>query len=756
VDRTGKFYPIEDLDHGFVASAVNTNLYQPFAGRFTKNEFDDSIPPGTDTLDVDLAVFLKKQNLAFRIEKYVHNYPHCWRTDKPILYYPLDSWFVRTTALKERMIALNSTINWKPAWTGEGRFGEWLKNLVDWNLSRSRFWGIPLPIWVSEDKSEMVCIGSAEELKNAVDRAVEAGVMDQNPLGNFLPGEMSDENYLTFDFHRPYVDDIVLVSPSGKKMFREPDLIDVWFDSGAMPYAQYHYPFENQEFFKENFPADFIAEGVDQTRGWFFTLHAIATLVFDSVAFRNVLSNGLVLDRHGNKMSKRLGNAIDPFETIDRFGPDATRWYLITNAQPWDNLRFDLEGVAEVQRKFFGTLFNTYAFFTLYANIDDFDHSAPEVPVSKRPEIDRWILSELNTLIKVVDDAYAQFEPTRAGRAIQKFVDEHLSNWYVRLSRRRFWKGEMGEDKLAAYQTLYQALVTIAKLASPIAPFFSEQLFRDLNQGTNLETSPSVHLTSFPVVNVNHIDKALEERMQLAQQISSMVLSLRKRSNIRVRQPLQKIMIPVAGPVMEAQLQKVSDLIRNEVNIKEITFIAENNSTLVKKAKPNFKALGPRYGKLMKEIAAFVQKMSQEQILEFEHQGSFRFLTGNNEVVLETGDLDVITEDIPGWVVATEETLTVALDITITAELALEGVARDFVNRVQNLRKELDFDVIDRIIINVEKNGDLFKAIEYKNDYICSETLAEKINWIEPGLLGNGYLFELDEAVQVPIKIEKA
>ncbi|MFO7722279.1 MAG: isoleucine--tRNA ligase [Bacteroidales bacterium] len=755
VDRTGKFYRIEDLDPQFVASSVNAAVYQPFAGRYTKNEFDDSIPEGAETLDVELAVFLKKQNLAFRIEKYVHNYPHCWRTDKPILYYPLDSWFIRTTALKERMIELNGTINWKPAWTGEGRFGEWLKNLVDWNLSRSRFWGIPLPIWVSEDKSEIVCIGSAEELKAAISNAVKAGVMEKNPLTDFVPGDMTDENYHTFDFHRPYVDEIVLVSPTGQKMFREPDLIDVWFDSGSMPYAQYHYPFENQQFFGENFPADFIAEGVDQTRGWFFTLHAIATLVFDSVAFKNVLSNGLVLDRHGNKMSKRLGNAIDPFETIDRFGPDATRWYLITNAQPWDNLKFDLEGVAEVQRKFFGTLYNTYSFFTLYANIDDFDHSAPEVPFGELAEIDRWILSELNTLIKVVDEAYDQYEPTRAGRAIQKFVDEHLSNWYVRLCRRRFWKGEMGTDKLAAYQTLYRALITIAKLASPIAPFFTEQLFRDLNGGTGREPAASVHLTEFPQVRDGEIDKALEDRMQLAQQISSMVLSLRKRSNIRVRQPLQKIMIPVSGPAMQEQIGRVSDLIRNEVNIKEIIFIEEHNTTLVKKGKPNFKALGPRYGKLMKEIAARVQGMNQDDILEFERHRQLTFRIGNEEVTLQEGDLDIFTEDIPGWVVATEGMQTVALDITITDELALEGVARDFVNRVQNLRKELDYDVTDRIVIYVEKNGVLERAIEYKYDYICSETLAEKINRAEEGMLGNGYLFELDEAVQVPVMIEK-
>ncbi len=753
VDRTGRFYRIEDLDPAFVRGAVNVPLYQQFAGRYTKNEFDDSLTPEDDTLDVDLAVWLKKEQRAFRIEKYVHNYPHCWRTDKPILYYPLDSWFIRTTAMKERMLELNAGINWKPAWTGEGRFGEWLKNLVDWNLSRSRFWGVPLPIWVSEDRSEMMCIGSAEELKQAIEQAVEAGVMKENPLREFIPGDMRPDNYLKFDFHRPYVDQIILVSSSGKKMYREPDLIDVWFDSGAMPYAQYHYPFENQEFFQENYPADFIAEGVDQTRGWFFTLHAIATMVYDSVAFRNVLSNGLVLDRNGNKMSKRLGNAVNPFETIDKYGPDATRWYLITNAQPWDNLKFDIEGVAEVQRKFFGTLFNTYAFFALYANIDDFSHREPEIPYDQRPEIDRWILSELNSLTRVVEESYEQYEPTRAGRAIQLFLDEHLSNWYVRLSRRRFWKGEMGTDKLAAYQTLYQALITIAKLASPLAPFYSDLLFRDLNKGTGLEPVESVHLTTFPEVNENFIDEALEERMQLAQKISSLALSLRKKSNIRVRQPLRKIMVPVAGEEQKIQIERVSDLILNEVNIKEIQYISENNNMLVKKAKPNFKALGPRYGKRMKEIADWISRLTQEEIIAFEHVGSWDFQLGDHFVELSAEDLDIITEDIPGWVVASEGTVTVALDITITQELALEGLARDFVNRVQNLRKELNFNVTDKISIKVEKNDILYEAIQNKIDYICSETLAQDIRWFEQGILKDAFRFDLDEQTVVQIDI---
>jgi isoleucyl-tRNA synthetase len=755
VDRSGRFYRLEDMDPDYVNAFVDVDLYKPFAGRYTKNEFDESVVAGAETLDVDLAVLLKKNGQAFRIEKYVHSYPHCWRTDKPILYYPLDSWFIRTTALKDRMIELNKSINWKPSWTGEGRFGEWLKNLVDWNLSRSRFWGIPLPVWVTDDRSEIRCIGSATELKEAVEESVRAGFMTKDPMKEFIPGNMSDENYQSFDLHRPFVDEIVLVSATGKKMLRETDLIDVWFDSGSMPYAQCHYPFENIDFFRENFPADFIAEGVDQTRGWFFTMHAIATLVFDSVAFRNVLSNGLVLDRNGNKMSKRLGNAVDPFETIDRFGPDATRWYLITNAQPWDNLKFDLEGISEVVRKFFGTLYNTYAFFALYANIDRFTYQESELPLEQRPEIDRWLLSELNTLILTVDEAYEQYEPTRAGRAIQAFVDEHLSNWYVRLSRRRFWKGEMGTDKLSAYQTLYQALVTIAKLASPIAPFYSEQLFRDLNGITALEKVPSVHMTSFPVSNPLLIDKKLETRMQWAQRISSMVLSLRKKSNIRVRQPLQKIMIPLNPGDEVRELEMVSDLIRNEVNIKDIIFIAEDNHMLVKRAKPNFKALGPRYGNLMKEISARVLNLTNDEIRAFEMNRELTIALHGNEVNLIAGDLDIITEDIPGWMVATDGGSTVALDLTITPELAMEGVARDFVNRVQTLRKELGYDVTDRIVIHVEKNHTIDDAIAFKYDYICSETLADRIEAFHEGILQGILYFEPDEGIRIPLEILK-
>jgi isoleucyl-tRNA synthetase len=756
VDRTGKFFRIEDLDPDYVTDFVNTNYYQPFAGRYTKNEFDPKATPETETLDVELVMLLKKENKAFRIEKYVHNYPHCWRTDKPILYYPMDSWFVRTTALRERMMELNKTINWKPAWTGEGRFGEWLKNLVDWNLSRSRFWGIPLPIWMSEDKSEMVCIGSAQEMKEAIEKAMTAGLMQRNPMEQFIPGDLSTDNYLTFDFHRPYVDEIVLISSTGKPMYREPDLIDVWFDSGAMPYAQHHYPFDPTVPLADSFPADFIAEGVDQTRGWFFTLHAIATLVFDSIAFKNVLSNGLVLDRNGNKMSKRLGNAVDPFETINRFGPDATRWYMITNAQPWDNLKFDLEGVAEVQRKFFGTLFNTYTFFTLYANIDDFRFAEDPIPPSELHELDRWILSELNTLIQVVDEAYDQYEPTRAGRAIQNFVDEHLSNWYVRLSRRRFWKGELGTDKLAAYQTLYHCLVTVAKIASPIAPFYMEQLYLDLNRGTQREPYSSVHMAPFPVSVTSMIDKQLEERMQLAQQISSMVLSLRKRSGIRVRQPLQKVMIPVIGDPAARELEKVADLIRNEVNIKEIEYISATNEKLVKRAKPNFKTLGPRYGKQMKEIAQAVQNMNPADIAHFEATHAFTLQLPGGAVMLEADHLEIITEDIPGWVVATEGSLTVALDITITIELAREGMARDFVNRIQNLRKEMGLDVIDRIQIFAEKNILLEEAVNSKMEYICSETLADYIQWIEPGnLQEDAALFEIEENLRIPVQISR-
>lgn len=755
VDLTGRFFSIDELDEAFVKDYVNTALYTEFAGRPVKNDYDSSLSADAPTLDVDIAVMLKKENKAFRIEKFIHSYPHCWRTDKPVLYYPLDSWFIRTTAFKERMLELNNTINWKPKSTGEGRFGNWLENLVDWNLSRSRFWGVPLPIWTSEDRSEQKIIGSAAELKAAIDKALEAGLMDHNPLENYEASDFSAENYERFDLHRPYVDKIVLLSDSGKPMYREPDLIDVWFDSGAMPYAQMHYPFENKELFEKNFPADFIAEGVDQTRGWFFTLHAIAAMLFDSVAYKTVVSNGLVLDKNGNKMSKRLGNAVDPFETINKFGPDATRWYMITNAQPWDNLKFDLNGLDEVRRKFFGTLYNTYAFFALYANIDGFRYEENDIEHNERPEIDRWILSELNSLILLVDEALQQYEPTRAGRAIQQFVDEHLSNWYVRLSRRRFWKGNYSHDKISAYQTLYTCLDTVARLMSPIAPFFSEQLYLDLNKVSGKDQHESIHLTYFPVADSTMIDKALEERMQMAQQISSMVLSLRKKSNIRVRQPLNKIMIPVLNTEMQLQLEKVSDLILSEVNVKSIEYLGEDTAMLVKKIKPNFKSLGPKYGRLMKQIAAAFAKFEQEEIRDFEKNQGANLQIEGQEVVLNLADVEILTEDIPGWMVSTQDQLTVALDITITSELANEGLARELINRVQNLRKDQGLEVTDKIILQIESNTIIHEAVEQFRDYICSETLAQ-LSWHDA--LENANVNELDliENVKVKLSISKA
>ncbi|MBN2745149.1 MAG: isoleucine--tRNA ligase, partial [Bacteroidales bacterium] len=723
VDFQGRFYRIEDLDTDFVAGFVNADFYAEYAGRFVKNAYDESLTEKDASLDLDLTVMLKKTNKAFKVEKHVHNYPHCWRTDKPVLYYPLDSWFIKTTAFKSRMMDLNKTINWKPKATGEGRFGNWLENLVDWNLSRSRFWGIPLPVWATADRKELVCIGSAAELKEAIDKSVDAGLMESNPLANFDPQDMSDENYKTFDFHRPYVDKIVLVSKSGQPMFRESDLIDVWFDSGSMPYAQFHYPFENKETIDQYFPADFIAEGVDQTRGWFFTLHAIATMVFNNVAYKNVVSNGLVLDKNGNKMSKRLGNAVDPFEILKKYGPDATRWYMITNAQPWDNLKFDEEGIAEVQRKFFGTLYNTYSFFALYANIDGFNYQEENIEFEKRPELDRWILSELNSLIQTVDESYESYEPTKAGRAIQYFVDEYLSNWYVRLSRRRFWKGDYSEDKISAYQTLYQCLTTLSQLMAPIAPFYADRLFKDLNTVAGKSESISVHLTDFPTYNPEFVDSALEERMQLSQKYASMVLSLRKRAKIRVRQPLNKIMIPLTSNHLREQLQLVSDIILAEVNVKELEFVGEDAGILVKKVKPNFKTLGPRYGKLMGKIAAAVSGLTQEQISSYE-QNRLELTIENQLIYLKEGDLEIMTEDIPGWAVMTMGSLTVALDVTLTDELINEGLAREFINRIQNLRKDLEFDVVDKIKIVVEKQTKIEEIVNYYFEYICSETLA--------------------------------
>ncbi len=750
VDLQGRFFRIEDLDPKFVNEYVNIDLYKEYAGRYVKNDYDKNINEKATSLDVDLSVMLKLENKAFKIEKHTHNYPHCWRTDKPILYYPLDSWFVKTTAYKERMIQLNKSINWKPKSTGEGRFGNWLENLLDWNLSRSRFWGIPLPIWVSEDRKEEVCIGSAEELKTAIDQSVAAGLMEENPLANFVPGDMSKENYQTFDFHKPYADKIVLVSPTGKPMYREPDLIDVWFDSGSMPYAQFHYPFENKEHFDEKFPADFIAEGVDQTRGWFFTLHAIATMVFDSVAYKNVVSNGLVLDKKGNKMSKRLGNAVDPFETLDKFGPDATRWYMITNAQPWDNLKFDTAGIGEVQRKFFGTLYNTYSFFALYANIDGFTYAEEDIEYSQRPEIDRWILSELNTLINVVEEAYSSYEPTKAGRAIQYFVDAHLSNWYVRLSRRRFWKGDYTQDKISAYQTLYRCLISIAQISSPIAPFFMDRLYQDLNSISHRNTAESIHLTDWTKSNITEIDNDLEERMQMAQAFSSMILSLRKLSRNRVRQPLQKIMIPISGTQMKQQIEQVKELILSEVNVKELEYITDDSEILVKKIKPNFKTLGPKYGKMMKQIAAAINTFDTDKIRDLEKNGTTTIEIDSNSIDINIEDVEIATQDIPGWAVSSIGNLTVALDITITDELRKEGLAREFINRVQNLRKEKGFDVVDKINIQILNDKSIYSTINENLDYICSETLAENLDWSDTE---NTDFEEIELAKDVKLKL---
>lgn len=720
VDRTGKFFNIEDLDETFVKERVNTELYSSFAGRFVKNAYDADLTDKDPSLDVDICVWLKQQNKVFKIEKHTHNYPHCWRTDKPILYYPLDSWFIRTTAVKDRLIALNKTIHWKPETTGSGRFGHWLENLVDWNLSRSRYWGTPLPIWRTEDGTEERCIGSVDELRQAIEASIKAGFMTENPY--------ADTDYAKFDLHRPYIDKVILVSERGQKMYREPDLIDVWFDSGAMPYAQEHYPFtcEDKQL-KNNFPADFIAEGVDQTRGWFFTLHTIATMLFDSVAFKNVVSNGLVLDKNGNKMSKRLGNAIDPFATIREYGPDATRWYMISNSQPWENLKFDVKGIDEVRRKFFGTLYNTYSFFALYANIDHFTYREPDIAIENRPEIDRWILSELNTLIEKTDEYYNDYEPTKAARALQQFVDEYLSNWYVRLCRRRFWKGEYNEDKISAYQTLYRCLEVLSQLSAPIAPFFSEQLFCDLNNLTHRHSETSVHHTSFPTADTRLIDHDLEERMQLAQQICSMVLSLRKRSNLRVRQPLSKIMFPVASSHQRYQVEAVKDLILSEVNVKMLDLMDADNNILVKTIKPNFKTLGPRYGKMMKSIAARINSMTTSEISTLENRQPYTLMVDDTPVDLTKEDVEIFTQDIPGWIVANEGSLTVALDIDLTPELVNEGLARELVNRIQNLRKNIQLDVTDKIKVSLQYHPDIEKAVLEFREYICSETLTEQL-----------------------------
>ena len=756
VDLTGKFYLLEELDLDFIDAQMDKELYAIYAGRFVKNAYDPELTDADATLDIDLSVMLKQQNRVFRIEKHIHNYPHCWRTDKPVLYYPLDSWFIKTTACRERMIELNNTINWKPQSTGTGRFGKWLENLQDWNLSRSRYWGTPLPIWRTEDGTEEKCIGSVEELYNEIERSVKAGFMESNPYKGFVPGQYDKENYDKIDLHRPYVDDIILVSNcEGKPMKRETDLIDVWFDSGAMPYAQIHYPFENKDALDKGFvyPADFIAEGVDQTRGWFFTLHAIATMVFDSVAYKAVVSNGLVLDKNGNKMSKRLGNAVDPFETIEQYGSDPLRWYMITNASPWDNIKFDVDGIEEVRRKFFGTLYNTYSFFVLYANVDGFDYKEADVRMEERPEIDRWILSLLNSLVKDVDGFYDTYEPTRAGRAISDFVNDNLSNWYVRLNRRRFWGGGMTTDKLSAYQTLYICLETVAKLMAPIAPFYADQLFTDLIAVTGRDKSESVHLADFPVCNEAWVDKDLEERMQLAQSISSMVLALRRKVNIKVRQPLQAIMVPVADAHQQAAIELVKNLILNEVNVKELTFVDNAAGILVKRIKPDFKKLGPRYGKVMKQLAAAIQAMTQENIQQFEATGSFAFDIDGQQAVVELADVEVISEDIPGWLVANEGRLTVALDITVTEELRLEGLARELVNRIQNIRKSSGFDITDKITIAVLSSEDMDPAIRAYSSYIAGQVLAESIEIAD--VVSDGTELDFEE-FKLTVKVEKA
>lgn len=740
VDLTGKFYLIEELDEAFVKECVDVEKYKEYQGRWVKNaydpqftvdgKYDEKAAQAAESLDVYICMMLKQQGLAFKTEKHVHNYPHCWRTDKPVLYYPLDSWFIRSTACKERMMELNKTINWKPESTGSGRFGKWLENLNDWNLSRSRYWGTPLPIWRSEEGEE-ICIGSVEELYNEIEKSVAAGFMTENPykkLG-FQPGVYNKENYDKIDLHRPYVDDIILVSASGKPMKRESDLIDVWFDSGSMPYAQLHYPFENKELIdsRSYYPADFIAEGVDQTRGWFFTLHAIATMVFDSVAYKNVISNGLVLDKNGNKMSKRLGNAVDPFGAIEKFGSDPLRWYMITNSSPWDNLKFDTEGVDEVRRKFFGTLYNTYSFFALYANVDGFTYAEKDVPMNERPEIDRWILSLLNTLIKNVDACFTDYEPTKAGRLITDFVNDNLSNWYVRLNRKRFWGSAMSTDKLSAYQTLYTCLETVAKLMAPIAPFYADRLYMDLIGVTGRDQVVSVHLAKFPVADESLINAELEARMQMAQDVTSMVLALRRKVNIKVRQPLQCIMIPVVDEAQKQHIEAVKDLIMNEVNVKEIKFVDGAAGVLVKKVKCDFKKLGPKFGKQMKAVAAAVAGMSQEAIAELEKNGSYTFQLEGGEAVVEASDVEIFSEDIPGWLVANEGKLTVALEVTVTDELKREGIARELVNRIQNIRKSSGFEITDKIAIVLSKNPNTDDAINEYNTYICNQVLANSL-----------------------------
>ena len=739
VDFTGKYWLMDELDPDFVENCINKDLYKDYEGEYVKNayspkynvdgKYDEKAALKDEDLNIVICMRMKQAGTAFKIEKHVHNYPHCWRTDKPILYYPLDSWFIRSTACKDRMVELNKTIKWKPEHTGTGRFGKWLENLNDWNLSRSRYWGTPLPIWRSDDKEEL-CIGSVEELYNEIEKSVAAGFMKSNPWKEkgFVPGDYSKANYDKIDLHRPYVDDIILVSPSGKPMKRELDLIDVWFDSGSMPYAQIHYPFENKEALDSRtvYPADFIAEGVDQTRGWFFTLHAIATMVFDSVAYKSVISNGLVLDKNGNKMSKRLGNAVDPFGAIEKYGTDPLRWYMISNSSPWDNLKFDTAGVEEVSRKFFGTLYNTYSFFALYANVDGVDNSLPQVPVSERPEIDRWIISLLNSLIAEVNSQLEDYEPTKAARAISDFVGDNLSNWYVRLNRKRFWAGEMTTDKLSAYQTLYTCLETVALLIAPVSPFFADKLYRDLTAVTN-GCAKSVHLAKFPTVDESVINPTLEEQMQVAQDCTSMVLALRRKANLKVRQPLSTIMIPVMSEAQKADIEAMSSLILSEVNVKNIKFVGNEDGVLVKRVKPDFRKLGPKHGKVMKQLGKMISEMSQADIIEFEKNGSFTFTIDGTQATVEACDVEIISEDIPGWLVANEGNLTAALDITVTEELRREGIAREIVNRIQNIRKDNDFDITDRIKVVISKNENSDAAITEYTDYISKQVLADSL-----------------------------
>ena len=759
VDRTGKFFKLEDLSPDYVASNVNAALYSEYAGRYVKNAYDENLTDDDATLDIDLCVMLKQEGLAFKIEKHIHSYPHCWRTDKPVLYYPLDSWFIKTTECKDKMMELNETINWKPQSTGTGRFGKWLENLQDWNLSRSRYWGTPLPIWRSEDGTEEICIGSVEELMTEIEKSIKAGFMTENPFKNFKVGENTADNYSVknIDLHRPYVDGIILVSVSGKPMSRELDLIDVWFDSGAMPFAQLHYPFENADLIDKGgfYPADFISEGVDQTRGWFFTLHAISTMVRGSVAFKNVISNGLVLDKNGNKMSKRLGNGVDPFSAIDKYGSDPLRWYMMTNASPWDNLKFDIDGIEEVRRKFFGTLYNTYSFFSLYANVDKFTYAEAEVPMEKRPEIDRWIISLLNTLVKDVTEYFETYEPTRAGRAISDFVGENLSNWYVRLNRKRYWGGEYDTDKISAYQTLYTCLETVTRLMAPIAPFFADKLFLDLNTATGKDTNESVHIANFPTYKEDLIDSNLEACMQLAQQTSSMILALRRKAEKKVRQPLSKAVVPAHDEATYNQLTYIANLIKAEVNIKELEILPADTDmeNLVKRIKPNFKTLGKKYGKQMKEIAQVMNSFGKDEISEIENKGYYLLYLPSGEVHLELEDVEIITEDMPGWLVANEGKLTVALDITVTDDLLREGIARELVNRIQNIRKSNGYEIIDKIIVEIESRDEINEAVKEYTNYIASQTLANSV--LLSSHLENATELEFDEYT-VKVSVKKA